>query len=147
MKPKKHATSITLPSSLLIDSNREPLKCILSPYRGLTHVPSELDGTALMVFIELNKCFEEKKQVSEGLLNNVMWGLELAGYDPRHVASGLSELRRKSYIYYSDAQGQKISDQTFDKKVPLWIRYDKKFTSLFIKNDNSGLIFPGGVIR
>ena len=136
-----------MPSSLLIDPTREPLKLILSPYRGITHVPSDLEGTALMVFIELNKCFDEKKHVSEGLLNNVIWGLELAKYDPRHVASGLTALRQKGYIYYSDANGQKIAEHNFDPKVPLWIRYDKKFTDLFIKNSSSGLIFPGSDIR
>ena len=104
-------------------------------------MPSELDGTALMVFIELNECFESKKNVSEGLLTNAMWGLQQAGYAPNHVASGFTALRHKGYIYYSDAGGQRISDFDFvAERAPVWLRYDKKFTDLFVKNETSGLV-------
>lgn len=143
MKPKNHATAVTLPSSMLIDPRAEPLKTILSRYTGITHVPSDLDGTALMVFIELNKCFKKAGKVAEGLMPNIIWGFEQCGYDPKHVASGLTALRHKNYIFYSDAAGLPIREYGFDPRWPVWIRYDKKFRDLFIKNETDGLIFTG----
>lgn len=143
MQPKSHAASITLPESVLIDPKAEPLKPILTPYRGITHVPSELDGTALMVFVELNKCFKKANRVAEGLLPNVIWGFEQCGYDPKHVASGLTALRHKGYIYYSDASGLPIHEYGFNPNTPVWIRYDKKFTTLLIRNDYNGILFQG----
>ena len=141
MKPRNHSTGITLPSSVLIDPRTEPLKPILSPYRGITHVPSELDGAALAVFIELTRCFKKAGKVSEGLLANVIWGFEQCGLDPRLVAGGLTALRHKGYVFYSDATGLPISEQNFDPNVPIWIRYGKKFLDLMVRNDAGGILF------
>lgn len=136
---------ITLSSSLLIDPTTEPLQTILPSYRGITHVPSELDGPALMVFIELQKCFQKAGNVSEGLLPNLIWGFEECGYDPRHVAAGLTKLRALDYLYYSDAGRQRLSEFliTPDKNQKIWLRYTPKFTNLFVKNDSTGHIFKG----
>jgi hypothetical protein len=133
--------AITLPSSLLIDPSMEPLQEILAPYRGITHVPSELDGPALMVFIELQKCFQKAGKVCEGLLPNIIWGFENCGYDPKHVASGLTKLRHLNYIYYSDAGRQPVSEYFFDPAKPVWIRYSDKFTALLVKGEHDGRTF------
>jgi len=143
MQPKTHSTAVTLPDSVLIDPRAEPLKVILTPYRGITHVPSDLDGTALMVFIELNKCFKKSGKVAEGLLPNVIWGFEQCGYDPQHIASGLTALRYKDYIFYSDAGGLPLIEHGFNPKALIWIRYSQKFLKLLIKNDNDGILFTG----
>lgn len=140
---KKIKPEITLPSSLLIDPRAEPLQTILTPYRGITHVPSEITGPALMVFIELQKCFKKADKVSEGLLANVIWGFEQCGYDQNHTAAGLSKLRELGYIHYSDAGGQKLSVIQFDPQKPIWIRYSKKMVDLFVRNNESGRQFQG----
>ena len=87
-----------------------------------------------MVFIELNKCFKKAGFVAEGMLSNVIWGFENCGYDPVNVASGLSKLRSLGYIRYSDVRRNPISDIAFDPKKPIWIRYEKKFTDLFVRS-------------
>lgn len=133
--------AITLPSSLLIDPTHEPLQELFSPYRGITHVPGELDGPALMVFVELQKCFQKANKVCEGLLPNIIWGFENCGYDPKHVAAGLTKLRSLNYIHYSDAGRQPISEYFFDPNKPVWIRYSKKFTNLLVKTDRDGKTF------
>lgn len=134
MKPQQ---SVILPSSLLIDPTKEPLHIVLKPYSGITHVPPELassSGPELMVFIELNKCFEKAGFVAEGMLANIIWGFENCGYDPRHVAAGLTSLRSKDYVYYTNGSREKLSEVFFDPHKPIWIRYDKKFTDLFIRS-------------
>lgn len=128
--------SISLPSSLLIDPTKEPLQVILKTYSGITHVPAELaigNGPDLMVFIELNKCFKRANHVSEGMLANVIWGFEQCGFDPKHVAQGLAELRKKDYIRYTDESRTPIHEFDYNPKKPVWIRYTTKFTDLFIR--------------
>ena len=134
MKPKQE---FYLPSSILQDPTKEPLHVILTPYQGITHVPSELghNDTATLVFIELNKCFKKAGFVAEGMLGNIIWGFEQCGYDPRYVASGLSKLRTLGYIFYTDEARMPIHETTYDydKKKPIWIRYSDKFKSLLVK--------------
>jgi hypothetical protein len=133
---KKFAPAITLPSSLLIDPTKEPLHVILDPYKGITHVPSDLASSAspgLFVFTELNRCFDRQGKVSEGLLANVIWGFNQCGHDQATVGQGLAELRSKGYISYSDARGNPISETNFDPQKPIWIRYTEKFKKIFVK--------------
>ena len=134
---------IVLPTSMLADATIEPLHMILPLYAGITHVPSELDGPALMVFIELQKCFQKAKKVCEGLMPNIIWGFEQCGYDPRHVAAGLTKLRALDYIYYSDAGRLPLSEfiMSPDKKIQIWIRYKPKMINLFIKSNIPGMVF------
>jgi DNA-binding transcriptional ArsR family regulator len=136
MKVPKKTQDIYLPTSVLQDASKEPLKIILTPYRGITHVPFELGNgdTATLVFVELQKCFKKAGNVSEGLLSNIIWGFEQCGYDPRAVASGLTKLRELGYVYYSDERGERVTEQDFNPKVPLWIRYTDKMTSLFVRS-------------
>jgi hypothetical protein len=143
MLRKKPPQSVILPSSLLLDPTKEPLTIILSPYKGITHVPAELamgNGPDLMVFVELNNCFKKANHVAEGMLNNVLWGFNECGYDKKHVAAGLTKLRERGYITYTDERRVRISEFDFDPKKPVWIRYTDKFISLFIRE--GGLILP-----
>lgn len=135
-KPKKAMQEFYLPSSILQDPTQEPLNVILTPYQGLTHIPSELGhgDTATMVFIELNKCFKKAGFVAEGMLSNIIWGFENCGYHPNHVASGLTKLRTLGYIRYTDERRNPIHETSFDPKKPIWIRYEPKFTELFVKS-------------
>ena len=137
--------NINLSTSMLLDPTFEPLHQILPSYQGITHVPSDLDGPALMVFIELQKCFKKAGKVCEGLLPNIVWGFEQCGYDPRHVAGGLTKLRHLEYIHYSDAGRNKVSEYLFDPKKPVWIRYSPKFLNLLVKGPEQGKIFTEGV--
>jgi hypothetical protein len=141
----KKAQAINLSTSMLTDPTMEPLHVILPLYNGITHVPSELDGPALMVFIELQKCFQKSKKVCEGLLPNIIWGFEQCGYDPKHIAAGLTKLRTLKYIFYSDAGRSPYSEVIMspDKNIQIWIRYTPKMMNLFITGDNQGLIFKG----
>jgi formylmethanofuran dehydrogenase subunit E len=135
-KLPKPPQSVILPSSLLLDPTKEPLTIVQAPYFGITHVPTDLaigNGPDLMMFVELNKCFKKANQVAEGMLANVLWGFEQCGYDPRHVAAGLTELRKKGYLLYTDEGRVAIAEFNFDPKKPVWIRYTKKFTDLLIK--------------
>lgn len=136
MNPKRPGQQIHLPSTLLQDPTKEPLKVILTPYHGITHVPSELGNSDVttFVFIELNRCFQKAGFVAEGMLANIIWGFEQCGYGPNHVAGGLSQLRKLGYIQYTDERNNPIYETNFDPKKPVWIRYAPKFTELFIRS-------------
>lgn len=141
---KKPVQAIELSSSLLIDPTKEPLRTILTPYRGITHVPSELaasPGPELMVFIELNKCFQKAGHVSEGMVANIIWGFRECGYEEKHTAAGLYKLRNLGYLDYTDAAGMPIHELDFNPNKPIWVRYTKKFTDLLVKETHEGLTF------
>ena len=138
---KQMSKAITLPSDLLINPNKQPLRVILPSYQGITHVPSDITAGGntpeLMVFIELNKCFQTQNCVAEGLLGDVIWGLEQCGYANKYVASGLAKLKELGYIQYTDGRSTLIHDLFFDPNKPIWIKYTKKFTDLFAQVDGA----------
>jgi len=115
----------------------EPLRVIVKPYRGITETPPDLStpGVDSWVFIQLQLCFKKQGYVAEGLLPNVIWGFEQIGCDPRAVAAGLTVLRKKGYIYYSDELGGIIEEHNFNPIIPIWIRYTPKFIRLLIRED------------
>ena len=139
--------SIIMPDSVLQNSKKEPLNTVIKPYQGLKRIPPELNdgGPACFVFYGLTQCFQRQKEVSEGLLANIIWGFGECGYDQRHVAAGLSALNKLGYIFYSSEQrGSAILETNFDPKKPIWIRYTNKMIDLFYregKNAN-GIILP-----
>jgi hypothetical protein len=133
--PTRPQPSIILPAELLENPNQEPLKIIVTPYQGVTHLPSDVqgDGTALFVFNDLLGCFKQQGFVAEGLLGNLMWGFEQSGRDLRMVAHGLMKLRQLGYILYSDPIGVPISEHNFIEGVPIWIRYTPKMINLMVR--------------
>ncbi len=138
---------IIMPDSVLRNSKKEPLNVVVKPYQGLKNIPKELNdgGVACFAFCGLVQCFQRQQEVSEGLLANVIWGFEQCGYDPRHVAAGLSKLRELGYIYYSSSQrGDALSEVGFDPNKPIWIRYTQKMIDLFYRNEKNenGIILP-----
>lgn len=135
MKKPMGRQEFYLPSSILQDPTQEPLQIILTPYKGITHVPSDLgqNDPVTMVFIELNKCFKKAGFVAEGMLSNIIWGFKECGYDPNVVASGLTKLRKLGYIFYSDERSNPIYEQDFNPKKPVWIRYSQKFKELLVR--------------
>lgn len=127
--------SVVLPADLLQNSTPEPLKIIVTPYLGVSHLPSDVqaNGPAFLVFQDLLECFKKQGYVAEGLLANVMWGFEQSGRDIKLVAHGLSCLRQLGYVGYSDPLGVRISEHGFNPDIPIWIRYLPKFTALMIR--------------
>jgi hypothetical protein len=125
-------------TSLLEDPSKEPLEIILTPYKGITHVPSDVGGGGVetFVFIELQKCFQKAGFVAEGMLGNIIWGFEQCGYDARAVAAGLTRLRDLGYIYYSDKHRLPIHEFNFNPRYPVWIRYQDKFKKLFVQPES-----------
>lgn len=148
--PQKPKPSVVLPSSLLQDVRKEPLQVVAKPYLGITHRPSDVTGgVAGVVFDLLLSCFQRQQQVAEGLLPNLIWGFQECGHDPRMVAAGLTELRSKGYLYYTDPIGNRISEHNFDPKTPVWVRYQPKLLNLLVRpsgatelRSTSGLVAP-----
>lgn len=133
--PPKPTPSVILPSSLLENTTQEPLKVIVAPYQGVSHLPSDIQAhkPALLVFLDLLACFESQKCVAEGLLPNLIWGFAQAGRDSRIVAEGLSALRQLGYLRYSDPFGNTIQEHGFDERIPVWVRYQPKLTNLLVR--------------
>jgi hypothetical protein len=133
--PPRPKPSVILPAELLENTTQEPLKIIVAPYLGVTHLPNDIqaDGTALFVFNDLLSCFQQQGSVAEGLLGNLMWGFEQTGRDIRMVANGLMQLRKLGYILYSDPIGVPISEHNFIEGVPIWIRYTPKMIGLMVR--------------
>lgn len=142
---------ITLSTSLLQDASMQPLRVILPSYKGITHVPTDLtaggDKTPeLMVFIELNKCFQKAGFVAMGRLGDLIWGFEQVGYDPIHVASGLTKLRHLGYLAYVDSANNPVSELFHDPKAPVWVSYTDKFLSVLSQIDGAP-VPQGGVAK
>jgi hypothetical protein len=133
MEPKKTVPqSVILSSDLLDNTKAQGLTIIYPKYKGCKEIPAEVhgNGVALLTFHALVQCFEKKGNVAEGELPDLIWGFEQCGYDPRAVAAGLTELRRQGYLYYTDPLGVTITEQNFNPKHPVWVRYTPKLLGL-----------------
>lgn len=134
MIPKQSLNqSIHLSTDLLIDPTMQPLMTLRPDFVGVKEVPAEIgeNGVAALVFVDLVECFKKAGKICEGKLNDLIWGFNQCGRDPRAVAAGLTHLRKLGYIYYTDPLGAKITEHNFDPKQLIWIRYSDKLLKMF----------------
>jgi hypothetical protein len=138
MLPKKAPTqNIYLPTSVLQDATMQPLMKLRPGFTAVKEVPAEIgqNGVAALVFVDLVECFKKAGHISEGKLNDLIWGFEQCGRDPRAVAAGLTKLRELGYIYYTDPTGTRITEHNFDPKKAIWVRYSDKMVNLFAERE------------
>ena len=105
------------------------LKVVKPFYNGLNSYPSELEKntSAHVVFYNLQQCYEQVGNVSEGVVEDIIWGFRQAGIPAAVTWDGLNQLKKLGFVYFHDGTGRVILGDVSDK---LWFRWSLKYIDL-----------------
>ena len=132
---KKAKAILESESTMMVSPNS--LKQILPYYKGLKEWPSDImrDSPAGVVFGNLNICFQNANNVSEGLLTDFVGGFKISGIPEKITLDGIKDLVKKDYVHLRDAQGTSYSGSILPSG-PVKVGYTKKFLNLLLDYDH-----------
>lgn len=117
-----------------VDMTKQPLNTIKPFETMVLYVPSGLPSHARECMIRLFRCFSKQKEVSEGLIGDVMFGFSQNTLEEKELPAtitwtGLCQLRDMGYIKFQAPDGEYI-DQDSDKISSAWVRYQPKLLEM-----------------
>jgi len=110
--------------------DNEPRLRIMKPfYNGLLSYPSEIgeNTAAHVVFYNLQQCYEQTGNVSEGIVEDVIWGFRQAGIPGSVTWKGINDLKKLGFIYFHDGTGRVLFGDATEK---MWFRWSLKFLDI-----------------
>lgn len=110
----------------------EPRLKIVNPFfNGLNSYPIQIgkNTSAHVVFYNLMKCYDQAGNVSEGVVEDLVWGLRQAGIPANITWKGLNQLKSLGYLCFDDGEGRVIIGTVSDK---VWFRWTLKFLDLLV---------------
>lgn len=122
------------------------LRCTKQFYNGLKYNPEDIkqDSPAGVVFYNLNLCYQHGKNVSEGCVEDVIWGFRQSGIPANIVVDGFTELYRLGYLNFTDPNGTMLLG-TFNEKA--WYQWTRKFYSLLLEGNQKQEILISDSIK
>lgn len=107
----------------------------IRPFFALAHsIPETLPPEAKIVMRALFDCFERAGAVSEGIIEELLWGFEQCGIARKLTGTGLFQLEKAGYVKFQTRDGafmEFISVRTADS----WIRYQPLLLGLVYAKD------------
>lgn len=131
-KPFTHGVNYVLPDNV---KRSQDLKVLRKGYLGYKEnsvdLPSDSPGAYLLRAFDT--IFKKQGNVCEGVLTDIIWGLrQSADFKDEMIGAALTQLRSGGYIYYSDPNGNKLSEvELIESGKPIWVRYTDKFMNCF----------------
>lgn len=118
-----------MPEKLTLQNYSPKLRVIKPYYNGLSKEPEDIrmDSPAGVVFYNLQICYSNQKNISEGVIEDIIWGFRQSGIPADITWEGLKDLKKKGYIFFHDGTGVAIIGQLTEK---LWYRWTSKFFDL-----------------
>lgn len=110
--------------------NKEPrLKVVRPFFNGLISYPEELERNtaAHVVFYNLQQCYEQVGNVSEGIIEDLIWGFRQASIPAYITWEGLNNLKKLGFLYCHDGTGRVIFGDATEK---LWFRWTLKYIDI-----------------
>ena len=110
------------------------LRTVKHSYHGLKIQPEDFqqESPAGVLFYNLQLCYQHQKNVSEGMIGDVIWGFRQSGIPGNIVMDGFTELYRLGYLGFTDPNGIQLLG-TFNDKA--WYKWSQKFFSLLEDKD------------
>jgi hypothetical protein len=132
-KPFLHGINAVLPEGTKLEQD---LNVVWQTYKGFRGAPPgvlDFESPANIVLTGFASIFDRKGLIAEGSLKDVLFGFNTSGWDLNMVAGGLTQLRAKGFIFYTDQFGTKMPEEYFitHPEAEPWVRYTKKFMDCF----------------
>jgi hypothetical protein len=105
------------------------LKVMKPFYHGLISLPEEIkeNTAAYVVFYNLQQCYEQSGNVSEGIVEDVIWGFRQAGIPANTTWKGINDLKKLGFMYFHDGTGRVVLGDATEK---VWYKWTLKFLDL-----------------
>jgi len=141
-KPILHGINYVLPEGT---RTKQDLKVVRHGYRGMGEAYDiRSEGPAGHLLRALDSVFKKSGFVAEGLLVDLVWGLQQdKDFKDEWIGPGLTELRMKQYLHYTDAGGTPMTDlDALRVDIVPWVRYGPKLLKILfctgVKREDPG---------
>lgn len=113
-----------------------PLRTVRHYFNGLKKDPEDIrqDSPSGVVFYNLCICYQNNNSVSEGAIDDVIWGFRQSGIPPYITQEGFKGLKNKGYITYSDPHGRDVIGSTFGPGV--YYKWTNRFFELLLEKED-----------
>lgn len=130
----KAVSSMTMEA--VVENKPQELR-VVKPFNvACLSIPGNLPGAAQITLQCFFSCFEQQKNVKEGLIGDILWGFEQAGIPIQCSIDGLRELHRLGYLKFQAKDNEFVSFDS-DKIQSAFIRYEKKLLDMVYENPTS----------
>ncbi len=104
-------------------------------FMGLINaIPSHLPAEAQIVMRGIFDCFERAGNVSEGIIEELLWGFEQGGFPRKLTAHGLVFLEKAGYVKCQTRDNVFVRFQDA-RLADSWIRYQPKLLEMVYAKD------------
>jgi hypothetical protein len=105
------------------------LRIVKHSFTGLKANPDDFsqESPAGVVFYNLQICYQNGGNVSEGSVGDVIWGFRQSGIPGNIVMDGFTELYRLGYLDFTDPNGIQLLG-SFNEKA--WYKWSPKYFGL-----------------
>ena len=107
------------------------LRTVRPFYHGLKKQPDDFrqESPAGVLFYNLQLCYQHQKNISEGMVGDIIWGFRQSGIPGNIVMDGFTELYRLKYLDFTDERGTHLLG-SFNEKS--WYKWTARFLILLL---------------
>lgn len=119
--------------NLKLQSNKPGLRQVRPFFHGLKEQPIDItqQSPAGVVFFNLQICYDVQKNVSEGSVEDVIWGFRQSGIPNNITWDGFRTLKDLGYITFTDSMGVTLFG---DPSPAMWYQWTQKYYGLLLLN-------------
>ncbi len=117
---------------LKLNQNQPGLRQVLYYYNGLKEKPIDIrdESPEGVVFYNLQICYGNQKNVSEGSVEDVIWGFRQSGIPNNITWDGFRTLKKLGYLNFTNDMGVTLFG---DPTPQMWYRWTQKYYNLLLK--------------
>jgi hypothetical protein len=123
----KISSSMTMEAT--VDVKPQPLLKLRPFILAVKAIPATLPPEAQIVLQNLLSCFEKQKNVSEGLIGDVMFGFNTCGIPPQCTYEGLRQLAKEGYLKFQAKDNSWVNIES-EAADGAFVRYQKKLLDM-----------------
>jgi len=117
--------------NLKLQSNLPGLRQVRPFYYGLKESPIDIKqaSPAGVVFFNLQVCYSNQKNISEGSIEDVIWGFRQSGLPNNITWQGFLDLHKLGYIRFTNSVGVSLLGTPSEK---MWYQWTDKYYSILL---------------
>ena len=120
-------------NTLTLNSNKKGLRPVRHHYFGVKERPIDIreESPEGVVFFNLQVCYKNQGNVSEGTVEDVIWGFRQSGIPNDITWKGLITLNKLGYINFTNDIGIPLLGEPNPK---MWYQWTDKYLNLLLAN-------------
>lgn len=122
-----------MPDNMQFSTMDDSMRCTKTYYNGLKGQPDDIqmDSPAGVVFYNLQICFQNKSNICEGVIEDIIWSFRQSGIPNGVTWQGFRALFKLGYIRFTDARGTILLGGPNEKS---WYQWTPKYYNLLLED-------------